>query len=63
MQLHYTDRDSAIGIAIRYGLENRESNPGGSEILRNRPDRPWGPPNLLYNGNRVSFPGIKRRGR
>ena len=23
-------------------------------------DRPWGPPNLLYNGYRVSFPGRKR---
>jgi len=26
------------------------------EILRTRPDRPWGPPNLLYNGYQV-FPG------
>jgi hypothetical protein len=25
-----------------------------------RPDRPWGPPSFLYNGCRVSFPGIKR---
>jgi len=28
----------------------------GGEIFRNRPDRPWGPPSLLYNGYRV-FPG------
>jgi hypothetical protein len=34
-----------------------ESNPGGGEILRTRPERPWGPPSLLYNGYRVSFPG------
>jgi hypothetical protein len=38
-------------------------NPGGAEIFRTRPDRPWGPPNLLYNGYRVSFPGVKRQGR
>jgi hypothetical protein len=41
------------------------SNPGGGEIFRSRPDRPWGPPSLLYeyNGYRVSFPGVKRPGR
>jgi hypothetical protein len=27
----------------------RESNPGKGEIFLIRPDRPWGPPNLLYN--------------
>ena len=27
------------------------------------PDRPWGPLILLYNGYRVSFPGVKRPGR
>jgi hypothetical protein len=31
------------------------SNPGGGEIFRTRPDRPWGPPSLLYNGYRL-FP-------
>ena len=35
--------------------------PVGGEILRTRPDRPWGPPNLLYNGYRV-FPGGKAAG-
>jgi hypothetical protein len=34
------------------------SNPGGGEIFRNCPDRPWVPPSLLYNGYRV-FPGVK----
>jgi len=29
--------------------------PMGGEIFRTLPDRPWGPPNLLYNGYRV-FP-------
>ena len=28
-----------------------------------RPDRPWGPPSLMYNGYRVSSPGLKRPGR
>jgi hypothetical protein len=40
-----------------------EKNPGGGEIFRSRPDRPWGPPSLLYTGYRVSFPGVKRPGR
>ena len=25
------------------------ANPGGGQIFRTRPDRPWGPSNLLYN--------------
>jgi len=40
----------------------RGSNPDKGEILRTRPDRPWGPSTLLYNGQRVSFPGVKRPG-
>ena len=39
----------------------RGSNPGGGEIFHIRPDRPWGPPSLLYNGYRV-FPGGKAAG-
>ena len=54
-------RDSSVGIATRNGLEVRESNPGGCEIFRARPDRPWGPPSLLYNGYRI-FPGGKAAG-
>jgi hypothetical protein len=55
-------RDSAVGIATRYGLDG----PGmesrwGDEIFRTRPDRPWGPPSLLYKGYRV-FPGGKAAG-
>jgi hypothetical protein len=46
-------RDSAVGIATRYGFD------GGRRILRTRPDRPWGPPSFLYNGYRVLFPGIE----
>jgi len=40
----------------------RGSNPVGVESFRTRPDRPWGPPSLLYNGYRV-FRGVKRPGR
>ena len=32
----------------------------GGEIFPTCPDWPWGPPNLLYNGDRV-FPGSKER--
>ena len=42
------------------GWTIRGSNPFGGEILRTSPDRPWGQPNLLYNGCRV-FPGGKER--
>jgi hypothetical protein len=31
----------------------------GGEIFRTPPDWPWGPPSLLYNGYRVSFPEVK----
>jgi len=51
------------GIATCYGLEVRRSNPGGVEIFRTRPDRPWGPPSLLYNGYLVwVIPGGKAAG-
>jgi len=42
------------------GWTVRGSNPGGGQILRSCPDRPWGPPSLLCNGYRV-FPGSKER--
>ena len=54
---------SSVGIATAYGLDGPGSNPGGGEILRTRPDRPWGPPSLLYNGYRVLPGGKERPGR
>ena len=51
---------SVVGVATGYGLDGPGSNPGGCEIFRTCPDRPWGPPSLLYNGYRV-FPGGKER--
>jgi len=40
------------------GWTVHRSNPGGGEIFHTRPDRPWVPPSLLYNGYRF-FPGCK----
>ena len=53
--------DSSIDIGTCNGLEGPRSNPGGGEIFRTYPDRPWDPPNLLYNEYRV-FPGGKAAG-
>jgi len=47
-------------LATGYGLDGPGLNPGGGEIFRTCPDRPWGPPSLLYNRYRV-FPGGKER--
>ena len=55
------DRDSSVGIATRCGLDGPGIEPGGDEIFRTRPDRPWVPPRLLYNGYPV-FPGSKAAG-
>jgi hypothetical protein len=35
--------------------------PVGGEIFRTRPDRAWGPPNLLYNGYRLFHVGKAAR--
>ena len=53
--------DSVVGIATGYRLDGPgiESRWGG-DIFPTCPDRPWGPPRLLYNGYRV-FPGDKQR--
>ena len=51
---------SVVGIATGYGLDGPGSNSGEGEIFRTCPDRPWGPPSLLYNVYRV-FPGGKER--
>ena len=57
---------AVMGIAecvwqLATGRTVRGSNPGGSEILSTRPDRPWGSPCLLYNVHRV-IPGGKAAG-
>jgi hypothetical protein len=45
--------DSSVGTATRYGVDGPGLNPVGGRDLRTRPDRPWGPPSLLYNGYQV----------
>ena len=49
-------------LRLATGWTVRGSNGGGSEIFRTRPHRPCGPPSNIYNGYRVSFPGVKRPG-
>ena len=53
--------DSSVDIGTCDGLDGAGSNTGGGDIFRTRPDRPWGPSNLLYNGYRF-FPGGKAAG-
>jgi hypothetical protein len=43
---------------VHYGLDGPGNESRWVEIFRTCPDRPWGPPSLLYNGYRV-FPGVK----
>ena len=52
-----------VVIASDYELNGPGSNPGGDEIFRNRPDRPWGPPSLLNNVYRVFARSKVRPGR
>ena len=60
LSVKYREPGSVVGIATGHGLGGPGSNPGGGEIFRTCPDRPWGPPSLLYNGYRV-FHGGKER--
>jgi hypothetical protein len=59
-------RDSAVSTATGYGLDDRRVGvrvPVGSGIFSSprRPNRLWGPPNLLSNGYRVPCFGSKAR--
>jgi hypothetical protein len=50
---------SSVSIVSDYGLDDRGSIPDrgrGFLLYPLRPDRLWGPPSLLYNGYRGSFP-------
>jgi hypothetical protein len=57
-----------FGIATGYGLDDRRvwvRVPVGPRIFSSpqRPDRLWGPPNLLFYGYRCSLPGVYWPGR
>jgi hypothetical protein len=52
---------SVVNIVTCYGLDG--SNPGGDEIFCTCPDRPWGPPSLLYYGYWVFPQGKEWLGR
>ena len=54
---------SVVGIATGYGLDDTGIESLWGEIFRTSPDRPWGPPSLLYNGCRVFAGGKERAGR
>jgi hypothetical protein len=52
-------RDSSVGIALGYGLDDRGSISGGCFEFFCKPPRPerlWGPPSLLSNGYQGLFP-------
>jgi hypothetical protein len=59
--LHYQCRPgSSVGITTGYGLDGPGIKSRWGEIFRTCPDRPWGPPSLLYNGYRVVPRGKER---
>ena len=49
---------SVVGIATAYGLDGPGIESRWGEIFRTSPDRPRGPPSLLYNEYRV-LPGVR----
>ena len=52
------DNQDKEKVRMKYKTEYK--NPGEGEIFRTRH---YETPSLLYNGNRDSFPGVKRPGR
>ena len=59
MLLFCSGPGSSVGIATTTGWTVRDRIPVGTRFYA-RPDLPWDPPSLLYNGFRV-FPGGKVR--
>jgi hypothetical protein len=58
--INYTDFSARL---MGYGLDGPGIESRWGEIFRTCPDRPWGPPSLLYNGYRVFPEGKERPGR
>jgi hypothetical protein len=63
MYKHRFGTGSSVGIATGYRLDGPGIDSRWGEISRTCPDRPWGPPSLLYNGHWVFLGGRKRPGR
>ena len=51
-------KETSRRVRLATGWKAWGSNPGGGELFRTHPHRPWGQPSLLYNGYCV-FPGGK----
>jgi len=49
-------------IKLTSWVYKRWSNPSGRRCFSHPPDRPWDPPSLLYDGYRLSSPGVQRPG-
>ena len=62
MLKYYVDRVAQSVQRLATGWTVRGLNPGVGEIFRTCPDRPWGPPSLVYDGYWV-FPGGKEQPR
>jgi hypothetical protein len=65
--MSYVSRDSVVGRATGYGLNDREVGVRSLVEARifsspNHPDRIWDPPSFLSNGYRGSFAGGKAAG-
>jgi hypothetical protein len=54
------DRNISVDTATRYGLDCPGIESRCGRDFPTRPAQPWTPPNLLYGGYWVSFPGVKR---
>jgi len=59
--VNFLGRCSSVGIATPYGLDGPGIESGWGRDFRIRPDRSWGPFNVLYKGTE-SFRGVKRPG-
>ena len=59
----YEGRNSSVGIADRFGVDVRGSNPGGGRDFphKSRPALGTTHPSMLWGNG--SFPGVKRPGR
>jgi hypothetical protein len=62
LQKRSLSRPSVLFSLLGTGWTVRGSNPGGGGVRFSRTSRLWRPPDLLCNGYRVSFTGVKAAG-